>query len=820
MDSHKHIHDSSVDISIDHSVSIGNVVKKCLSTNSLPQIQPLELKSTIPMPTREKIGETHADGSYRPTHEQAFSVYDVHLETAKALLTALSQPSSETVDRALQQDLMKLKIIPEHYQLVMLAYQWTRQHVWNNITPEMFNNTYLYRDSPEVPYVLGEHQEGVIGSTYRLIPIPLWFFNNGQKLSSIIEDLNRVAPAAFYLPWPCTIDAEQHQHQHQRVFTLPLKYLVLSAGPWRSLPYTVQPMVQMVPGTDGVMSIRRVVEVQWTTSVSSDRFNKWHLSYMPRHWSSVFIKYSLSSQVDDGLTMTASSADTLPLKYSYYMDSPPTKQKHCTGRVITMEFTSLTTVADLVGFIQRVIAPAQLTEEEELALAKLRGSISPTQEGNNREHCERARRVASHYLQWARDVSKRYGADLPLVSIPMDAYLDADGEVIKSNPRFDGSTNNCFPSPVFGFFESHTPFSLMSAVLPVFEASGSDFKKIRLHYQSPESKYSPTRNSIVTRVLSRDSTVHSDVEERPERDGDDAITFLTQNARLTQQDAVLAVPNFTGTGCGGESLYCVFDGNGSDEAAYLCREQIAPRLAALLADKGATAVDELDSDGWTGLFNELFMQLDQAIFDLGLTRWTGCTATVVYKRAGKGLIVANVGDSEAWLLFDQVQALPASLYGLLTRPNPVCLTTQHGTVGGCDQAEKDRVVAAGGEIRDGYVSLKESTPYINDEVRRRMMTLPQYQRKRRLNMTRCLGAFQLAPAVIATPAVTVYRGMGHSGRLVVASDGVWSAVLGSDLELLLSGVNLEDVPEVIMDQLVAFKREHGDNVGMVVVDFK
>ena len=232
--------------------------------------------------------------------------------------------------------------------------------------------------------------------------------------------------------------------------------------------------------------------------------------------------------------------------------------------------------------------------------------------------------------------------------------------------------------------------------------------------------------------------------------------------RMEDRHAVSVAPD-------GVTIVAVFDGHGGSRVA----EAAAGRVVDVVASS-VKRDPRFTGNAWA----QIFAALDTPAPSVGSTATVLCLVPPM-------LHVAHVGDSRA----------------LLVRPaTPLRLTLDHRYE---TPSERARILAAGGEFRDGYV-VDPRHPY------------------RGLMLTRALGDKELGPAgVIATPEITAVHTNDALG-FVLATDGLWD-VLGPTADALVARALRRSVSDgltatTLAEWLVALVVDRGgrDNVTVAV----
>ena len=218
------------------------------------------------------------------------------------------------------------------------------------------------------------------------------------------------------------------------------------------------------------------------------------------------------------------------------------------------------------------------------------------------------------------------------------------------------------------------------------------------------------------------------------------------------------------------AVVALFDGHGGADVAQHCRSMLTRRagqlsseadVASLFRDMQATAESELG----------------EATF-----RDQGTTATVLLLKADASVIVANVGDSLAFM-FDGDGA--------------TALTTDDRTDN--NPGEVERVRDAGGLVfklcRHENACLR-----VNGD----------------LNMTRSIGDGRLLPFVSCEPHVATFpKPMIESGVIVVASDGLWDHVEVETVHAIVrSGAPAAELPMRLI--AAAYAQGSDDNISVLL----
>ena len=232
--------------------------------------------------------------------------------------------------------------------------------------------------------------------------------------------------------------------------------------------------------------------------------------------------------------------------------------------------------------------------------------------------------------------------------------------------------------------------------------------------------------------------------------------------RMEDRHAVSVAPD-------GVTIVAVFDGHGGSRVA----EAAAGRVVDVVASS-VKRDPRFTGNAWA----QIFAALDTPAPSVGSTATVLCLVPPM-------LHVAHVGDSRA----------------LLVRPaTHLRLTLDHREE---TPSERARILAAGGEFRDGYV-VDPRHPY------------------RGLMVTRALGDKELEPAgVIATPEITAVHTHDALG-FVLTTDGLWD-MLGPTADAFVARALRRSVSDgltatTLAEWLVALVVDRGgrDNVTVAV----
>ena len=220
------------------------------------------------------------------------------------------------------------------------------------------------------------------------------------------------------------------------------------------------------------------------------------------------------------------------------------------------------------------------------------------------------------------------------------------------------------------------------------------------------------------------------------------------------------------------AVVAIFDGHGGSEVAQHCRSMLMCRAARLASEADMSSL-------FMDMQASAERELDEATF-----REQGTTATVLLLRADCSVIVANAGDSLAFV-FDGDGG------------GAMALTTDDRTDN--NPGEVKRIRDAGGLVFKLGRS-EEACLRVNGD----------------LNMTRSIGDGRLLPLVSCEPHVATFPGsMSRSAVVVVASDGLWDHVdLERVREIVCSGAPNAELPMRLI--AAAYAAGSDDNISVIL----
>lgn len=253
------------------------------------------------------------------------------------------------------------------------------------------------------------------------------------------------------------------------------------------------------------------------------------------------------------------------------------------------------------------------------------------------------------------------------------------------------------------------------------------------------------------------------------------------------------------------ALYSVFDGHHGDQAAEYCLSNLPTLVASQLqAIAVAGHHDPFTADSITAAFTQSFATLDYHFLELAKENKVddGSTASCALV-LDRSLYIANLGDSRC-ILSKAGKGQPCSWEHV---PNV--------------QIEHERVVAAGGEVRqadDGGWRIKRKSPHVD-----RNMPDPFARVSAMVSVSRALGDRRLKHPqrlIDSVPDVTNFQLEDDDELLVMGSVGVW-AVVGVQ-EAVDMAMRAKEHGKTCMEAAqritsTAIDRESPDNVTCIVV---
>jgi len=263
-------------------------------------------------------------------------------------------------------------------------------------------------------------------------------------------------------------------------------------------------------------------------------------------------------------------------------------------------------------------------------------------------------------------------------------------------------------------------------------------------------------------------------------------------------------------------LFCgVYDGHGGDQAATWLARELHPLLLSALKAKSPKSQSELFDTVSVAfesadklLMAELERQGREVLED------AGATATVAMIGRGGQIMVANIGDSQCFLLRNKMEKE---------------LTTPHRVYGGGKHAKSEiaRVQGTGAWIFDGRVCnmLAVSRAFGDWEMKPEgLHTLLQSGIDRGLWSEKFAAMKNVTEApVTVEPAVSETLLSEADELMVLATDGLWDVMPPHDAMLIAQHkLRRGASPQEVADSLVraALKRKSTDNVTVTVIDFK
>lgn len=188
------------------------------------------------------------------------------------------------------------------------------------------------------------------------------------------------------------------------------------------------------------------------------------------------------------------------------------------------------------------------------------------------------------------------------------------------------------------------------------------------------------------------------------------------------------------------AMHAIFDGHGGPSAALRCAELFPQAVFGAYAELTGERQPRLER-----ALVRAFARVDKAIRASAGDHGTTATVVVI---SDETITIANVGDSAAYLhrLDSSVQLISAD-----------------HRVGSCGDAELERVLRGGAEIRQA-----------RDE--RGASVGPKRVFPGGLMMTRSIGDADASEAVVSRPDLTVISYPPEGCTLVLASDGIWDFI--------------------------------------------
>eukprot|EP01023_Acetabularia_acetabulum_P000089 TRINITY_DN10041_c0_g1_i3.p1 TRINITY_DN10041_c0_g1~~TRINITY_DN10041_c0_g1_i3.p1 ORF type:complete len:427 (-),score=69.65 TRINITY_DN10041_c0_g1_i3:604-1884(-) len=304
--------------------------------------------------------------------------------------------------------------------------------------------------------------------------------------------------------------------------------------------------------------------------------------------------------------------------------------------------------------------------------------------------------------------------------------------------------------------------------------------------------------------------------------------FGVQGPRSHMEDVISIVRN----GPCGYAYAGVFDGHGGPAAADWLQENLLTAIQNVLEKQEqmdtpveCEIIDEYECESGIccpvfirQVLVDSFHQADDKLLRFLETQTddirsqAGSTATVALVRNDK-LVIANVGDSRAVLCRDDNKFLDLSNAHRVWGTHPNC------------QFESDRVIQAGGWIKDGRVCdiLAISRAFGDWEFKGAgLPDLLSYGVKEGLwSADFADGVDFKSDPIIATPDVTEVRVTEDDQALIVASDGLWDVMDSLEVtRYVRQHFTRRRDPQWIAEGLanLAIKRYTSDNVAVVIVD--